>query len=159
MTRRAGAAAAKRETDSRQHQPQAREAKIALEGPATLEVEPLEVVEGPRFKDREKELAFNEDMLTIIIHPSTEKNAERVILVAVNGRNCYIPRNLEVKVRRKYVERLAHARQENIEQDVTAKDPADVNRLNITQAHKYPFSVLHDPHPDGAAWLRKVCSE
>lgn len=157
MTRRA--AAARTEIDSREHTPKQRTATIAAEGPASLEVEPLEVIEGPRFKKREEELAFNEDMLTIIIHPSTEKNAERLILVAVNGRNCYIPRNQKVQVRRKYVERLAHARQDNIEQDVTAKDPETVNRLTITAAHKYPFSVLHDPHPLGAAWLEKVMKE
>jgi hypothetical protein len=150
---------ARAEIDSRDQKLQTRTAEIALEGAAGLEVEDLEVIDGPRFKDREAELAFMEEPVTIMIHETTEKNAERLILVAVNGRNCYIPRGKPSIVKRKYVERLAHAREDNVSQDVQAVTPEEVNRLTIRQGHKYPFSVIHDPNPKGADWLRKVMTE
>lgn len=153
-------AQARKERDSREHQPQPRDVVIPVEGPATLEVEPLEVIQGPGFENREEELKFMEDRLTILIHPSTDKNAEMLIPVGVNGRMCYVPRNKKVLIARKYVERLARAKEEGVTQNVKAETPMEVNRLTINSAQKYPFIILHDPDPvKGPLWFQKVSAE
>lgn len=136
-----------------------RNATIALEGAATLEVDPIEVIDGPRFKDREAELVFMEEPVTIMIHPSQDPKPEDPVYVAVNGRGCYIWRNQKTIVRRKYVERLARAKTQTVRQDITAKEPEQLNRLTLSSSLRYPFQVLSDPHPMGGAWLQKILQE
>lgn len=147
---------ASHEFDSRQARAPDRNAQIALEGPAGVEVDAIEVVEGPDFKSREKALLFMEDKLVILIHADPAPKPEDPVYIGVNGRGCYVFRDKKTLIPRKYVERLARARADSITQDVEARDPEAVNRLRIASNQRYPFSVLHDPNPKGAAWLQQV---
>lgn len=151
----------KREFDSRGVQAQQRTAEIAPEGPAAVNVDEIEVVtDGPNLGDKADRLAFMEDMLTISIQPSHEPLPEDPVQVGVNGRMVYIPRNRPVQVRRKYVERLARAKQDNISQDVTAKEPDVVNRLRISPTLRYPFIVHADPAgAKGMEWLNQLLQQ
>jgi len=148
-----------KEVDSRKFEGQVRQTLDAVEGVegvATLEVEPLEIVEGPRAMDMATALMHAEDKLTILIHQSGDKFQEDPVQVGVNGRMGYIKRGQKTIVKRKYVERLLRAQSDSVEQDITATDERNFNRLTIRPSQRYPLSVLYDPDPNGAAWLQQI---
>ena len=151
----------RREIDTRGMETQKRHAVIAVEGPASIDVEPFEVIQGPKAMSKAALLAAAEEELIIIIHASMERNPEDPVPVGVGGRMCYIWRNKKSIVKRKYVERLARAKSDNIQQDVTNQtDPLKFNSLTITQGQKYPLSILEDPSPKyGLPWLEKIMAE
>jgi hypothetical protein len=152
----------KKELDTRGEQVgQDRVTTIALEGPVNADTDEIQVVEGPHFADQADALAFNEEPLVILIHPSSDKFPEDPVQVAVNGRQCFIWRNKRTLVKRKYVERLARAQIEGVRQNIDDqfKNPEEFNKLYRSSALRYPFSVLEDKSPRGGAWLQKILAE
>lgn len=142
---------------------QAREAHIALEGDAAIDVDPnaqydIDVTAEMAKAER---LAFAEEQMVINIAPSSDRFPEDPVMVSVNGRACYIPRGRKCVVRRKYVERLARAVVDTIRQDLSTEslNPTKVNTLTISPSLKYPFSVVSDPNPRGPQWLQKILAE
>ena len=103
--------------------------------------------------------AFMNQILTIYIHPSNNRESNPVLLPNVNGVNQPIIRGQNSKIKRKFVEVLARTRHTGYEQ----RTP-DANK-----PHKYvmvpsmvvtdPFTIVHDPHPNGAAWIQGILSE
>ena len=138
---------------------QDRTAQIALEGPARIDRDDIEVVPGPKLGDKAATEAFMAEMVTVMIYPSSEKYPEDPVEIGVNGRQIYVSRNQPTMMRRCYVERLARAKQEGITQDPGNPVPEIANKLNISAALRYPFSVITDPSPKGNAWLRKILAE
>lgn len=152
----------KKEVDARELKAgQDHEAVIALEGPAEITRDDIEVVvPGPGFADKAEHLAFNEEVVKILVHPSSEQKPEDPISVGINGRMCYIFRNKASLVKRKYVEKLLRAKSDVIQQDPSNPDPAVANKLHITASLKYPFSLLEDKNPKGGlAWMQKIMAE
>ncbi len=148
-----------KEVDAREHQiGQDREAMIALEGPAVIDKDDIEIVPGPRLGDKMEAEAFMAEKLTILIH-SGDRFAENPVPLGVNGRMSYIWRNQKTIVPRYLVYQLAKSKKDNVTQDATSEIPEVVNKLQISSSLRYPFSVLHDPSPKGQAWLQKVLSE
>lgn len=142
---------------------QVRDAHIAIEGDAAIDVDPRDEYDIDVTADMGKaeRLAFAEEQMIINISPSAERFPEDPVMVSVNGRACYIPRGRKCVVRRKYVERLARAVVDTIRQDLSteALNPTKVNTLTISPSLKYPFSVIHDPNPRGPQWLQKLMAE
>lgn len=138
---------------------QNRSAQIALEGPAHIDRDDIQIVPGPRLKDKAAIEAFMAEMVTVMIYPSAEKFPEDPVMLSVNGRQIYVQRNKPTMMRRCYVERLARAKQEGITQDPGNPDPTVANKLNISAALRYPFSVIEDPNRNGHAWLQKILAE
>lgn len=138
---------------------QDREAMIALEGPAVIDRDDIQIVSGPRFKDKAETEAFMAQMLTILIYPSSDKYPENPVPITVNGRNCFVFRNQPTLIKRCYVERLARARNEGITQDPGNPNPEVANKLTITSGLRYPFNVLKDPSPIGQEWLQAIFAE
>ena len=150
----------KTEVDSREHQAAVRTATIsALEEPARIDQDGAPEIDVVNSMDEATALLFAEDKLTIVIHNSSEKNAEDPVPVGVNGRMAYVKRAQKTIMPRKYVERLLRAQSDSVEQDVTAREEKDFNRLTIRPTQRYPLSVLHDPHPNGAAWLQSISQD
>lgn len=120
----------------------------------------LEGIEGPAAMSRANELAFNEELVKIVVHDSTNPNEENPVQVASSGRRVFIWRGQETLVRRKYVERLARAKITAVGQK-RAVDAEGNNSYSYpkTSALKYPFSVVEDINPKGRDWLRKILSE
>lgn len=118
----------------------------------------VEIVDGPALGDYAAELAFNEEMIDVVVHESTDKNAELIVDLYCNGVPQRFIRGQTQKVRRKYVEILANARQTSIATRTSAQgaDGEVVNRISKHTAVRYPFSVVYDPNPKGAAWLKKL---
>lgn len=121
----------------------------------------IETVDGPDAMGRADELAFMEEFVTIMVHPSTDPNAVPLPFTSVNGRPQYFQRGQPQRVRRKYVEILARAKKTTYTQ-TTEHDPRTGNvyqKMNPHTALEYPFSVVEDPNPKGVDWLRHILAE
>lgn len=120
---------------------------------------PIEkVTENDFVKTAELE-AFMNDVLTVLVHQDPSDNAVENPCPSVNGINQPFIRGVEQKVKRKYVEALARGRVTKYEQRVTdASRPENVQMIERT-ALVYPFSVLHDPSPNGKAWLKAILQQ
>jgi hypothetical protein len=114
------------------------------------------IADGPMLGDYAAELAFNEEPVKVIVHESTDENAEPLVDVYCNGTPQRFLRGQEQTVKRKFVEILARARQTSIKTTVATNGDETVNRINRHTAVRYPFSVLEDRNPKGGAWLKQV---
>jgi len=119
----------------------------------------IEIVPGPALGEYAAALAFNEELVDVIVHESTDKNAEPVVDLYCNGVPQRFVRGRVQTVKRKYLEILARARITAMATDVQIQGDNVVNRINKHTALRYPFSVQRDENPKGAAWLRKVLQE
>ncbi len=136
----------------------------SIDGVRETVIEPVADLYG--FKEKAAALAFNEEILEVMISESNEQNPEHYVFLKVNGRGAmpnnvpWVPRGVPVKIARKYVERLCRAKPVNI-RTVEARDMdgALTTRIHRTSALKYPFSVIYDPNPKGRAWLSNLLSQ
>lgn len=119
----------------------------------------IEIVPGPALGDYAAELAFNEELVEVIVHESTDKNAEPVVDLYCNGVPQRFVRGRVQTVKRKYVEILARARITAMTTDVQIQGENVVNRINKHTALRYPFSIRRDANPKGADWLNKILQE
>lgn len=106
-----------------------------------------------------QELAFNEELVDITIHESSNPNDENPVQVAVGGRRAFVWRGQRTTIRRYFVERLAQAKVATVKQKRGVDDEGnEMYTYPKTHALKYPFKVDSDTNPNGAAWLRKILS-
>lgn len=151
-----------RSTEANKHfKPQDRPRDMPNTGPARLDEAEIETVsDGPGFKERADELAFYNEMCEVIVSTTTDKNAEPIVPMWVNGRSQYFPRGQRVKCKRMFVEKLARtvttAYTQEHYKDALGNDA--IRNIPHT-ALSYPFTVVHDSNPNGQAWLEKVLSE
>lgn len=171
-----------KETDSRDIPVQQQRAPINLDLPREQEeVEAIETVNADMLQEKEylAELAFNEEPITIIIQKGPEKMAPRIVDCWVNGRGAehfrngkwhvcgWLPVNVPVITRRKYVEVLARAKADSVETEVVkhidgggSSNGREDNLAHRYTQTKFPFSVLNDPSgTKGMAWLTKILNE
>jgi len=122
-----------------------------------IEVEPV-----PAFgaADKAARLAFMEEKVDVMVHESADPNAEPIVETWCNGVAQRFVRGQVQTVKRKYVEILARAKKTGVmtKADVDRAGNADT-RISKHTALKYPFSVVHDPNPKGAVWLKSVMSQ
>ncbi len=102
------------------------------------------------------QLAFMEEEVEVMVHESTDQNAEPIVHVAVNGINQFFPRGEAVLCKRKYLEVLARAKETSISTQTINTNNDVINRINQHTALRYPFSVIRESNPKGAAWLKSV---
>lgn len=121
----------------------------------------LSVSDGVAFDEYAQELAFNEQVLTVIVHKTNDKNAEHLVKLGCNGRNQFLIRGVKLQCKRSFVESLARAKPV----EVTTHETVDIEggraiRVDRVTNVAYPFSVLHDPAgAKGEAWLAKIVAE
>jgi hypothetical protein len=120
----------------------------------------IEIATPDMAGDYAAQLAFMEEKLDVIVHESTDKNADPIVDVYVNGVPQRFIRGQVQTVRRKFVEVLANARETSIQtKNLTGNDGEVMQRINKHTALRYPFSVSNDPSgPRGAVWLKQVLS-
>lgn len=137
-------------------------------GPAKEALDPPEIirVNRPPSGDKLKRLAYMEEELTIIVHDTTDPTADPIPEVINGGdRNRqYFIRGQEQKVKRKYVEILARAKVTSRGNEKFQNALGDDDyRYPAHTAPRYPFTVIHDPHPmdpiTGQDWLKTIRSE
>lgn len=103
------------------------------------------------------DLAFMEEMVDVRVEESTDPNAEPVVAVFNNGQSQYFVRGKTQRVKRKFVEVLARAKQTTVN---TVEDRNEgAVRLKRHTSIRYPFSMTRDDNPKGYAWLRNILSE
>jgi hypothetical protein len=131
-------------------------------GPAKKSLEPahVEPVEGPVSSKKLENLKFAEDVLTVMVHETTNPEDHPSPEVWNDGRMVIFPRGVEIQVKRKFVEVLARSKKRTFSQQKIV----DVNGIesyrNIPHtALTYPFTIVHDPSPNGRAWLKKILAE
>lgn len=130
---------------------------LPVDGPARLEPAHVEVVDKPLTSVKADALKFNEEVLTVIVHESSNPTDHPCPEIEINGRIRVFPRGEEVKVERYFVEQLCRLKKTTYSQ----KKVEDANGIktyrNIPHTSVlYPFAVMHDPNPLGQAWLKNT---
>lgn len=111
-------------------------------------------------------LAFLEQPVTIRIHGTTDDNAEQMIFCQVNGQGAgpngipYLPREIEVTIKRKFVEVLARARPVKVKHSERFNPESGEREsvLNTKSSLLYPFDVVKDSD-QGRAWLAGIITQ
>jgi len=120
---------------------------------------PIEKVTENDFAKTAELAAFMNNVLTILIHPSSEEGALDVVTPQVNGLNQPVIRGVESKIKRKYVEALARTRgTKYVQRIVDSNRPENIQLVSQTTL-SYPFAVLYDPSPNGRQWLDGILSQ
>ena len=132
-------------------------------GPAKEALEParIEPVDRPVDKEWAAMMAFAKEKIEVLVHETTDKNAELVVEVFNNGDRQLFPRGKKVACERRFVETLARAKQTNFSQQKVKDHQSGVEQY-VEQPHtalRYPFSVTRDDHPRGQDWLKAVLAE
>lgn len=121
---------------------------------------PTAADDAGRMKAKAEMLAFLEERVKIVLHESTNPNDQQVVSFAVNGSTIYLTRGVPTVVRRKYLEMILRAKAQDVRVNVVRDANGDVvNRTSKTSALAYPFSVIEDRNPRGAAWLAQRMRE
>lgn len=112
------------------------------------------------------ELAFYEEPVTIVINPSTHKNAASIFENWSNGRGAEmlingkweivkdLPVGKPITIKRKIVEQIIRARVmgvQTIHEEPPVPSPR--NELVRTSSHVHSFSILRDESPRSQEWL------
>jgi hypothetical protein len=109
------------------------------------------------------ELAFMEEDVKVILSEGTDKNAETHVFISVNGVGPgpggvkWVPRGVEITMKRKFLNVLAGARQvKYTNYERVSPDGERESNQRATSADRYPFQIIHDPNPRGIDWLREL---
>lgn len=102
------------------------------------------------------EMAFMNEMVTVRVHPTTDKNANPFPEIWVNGRVQRFVRGAEQQVRRCFVEVLARSKGTTFD-NVKVKDAEGEDKYVYPSntAEIFPFTVINDS-PKGEKWLKDV---
>lgn len=150
-------ARSKTEFDSREVAPGESVIELPVEGSITRED-----LLDPSIKDvrRDKRaldaLAFMEEPVKVMVHESTDENAQPIVDVYCNGVPQRFVRGMEQVVKRKFVQILINARTTSVRTRTGVEGGNVINQLTRHTAVRYPFSVIEDRNPRGGAWLREA---
>ena len=117
------------------------------------------VAESRDFRDLAADEAFMNELVTVLVHSTTDENQAPHVIVNCNGMNQPIIRGVPTKVRRKYVEILARMKETRYTQVTPNPAAPDVSELRPRSGLAYPFDLQDDPNPRGRAWLANVLAE
>lgn len=115
-----------------------------------------EDIEAPvTMKDAELEAFMNEPVMVTVLSGGKD-NEVPYVQVSVNGVMQMFLRDQPIVVKRKYLERLARAKETGYDQTVDDRLGERMNILHNRHSLRYPFQVNRDDNPRGAAWLRNI---
>ena len=119
----------------------------------------IEAVVSANFKREVFEEAFMNEYVTILVAESADDNVNQIPTPSVNGVMQPILRGHNTRVKRKYVEVLARCKETKYSQN--RSNPMEPERIDMVSrsALAYPFHVVEDKNPVGAAWLSAVMLE
>lgn len=163
----------KQERDSREHSPAQPQILRPDQSNRTETILPMA---RPLMKDEADALAFNEEVLRILIHRSDDEDLASNVtdFIAVNGIKAevimhngqwlalgYLPKGIPIYTKRKYVEQLARAKMDKIKtrvEDITDSAGAGGKENHVDRFTKAvsAFSVLEDKNPKGGEWLSRL---
>jgi len=100
------------------------------------------------------EMAFMEEMVTVRVHTTTDKNANPIPDIYVNGRPQRFMRGHEQQVKRMFLAKLAQTMPTSFSsQLIKDHEGHDKYIYNPTSAELYPFTVIGDS-AKGTEWLK-----
>jgi len=130
-------------------------------GPAIEALDPPEpiIIAGKMVSpEKAAELAFNEEILTVLVHESTDVNDDPMPGVWINGISQFFLRGIEQNVKRKFVGALARAKKTVYTQQ-RLPDNAGYRQIGHTRLAN-PFQVIYDPSgAKGVAWLKDALKQ
>ena len=117
-----------------------------------------ESLASPTVSEYVKDLKFMEDILTVVVSETTDKNAENPVPCGVNGVVKFLTRGTEYRIARKFVDSLIKVEDRIETEQYKDKGGVDQTRINKTPALKYPLSIIQDPAGDiGRRWFQHQC--
>lgn len=117
------------------------------------------VSESKDFHQLAADEAFMNELVTVVVHSTTDENQAPHVIVNCNGTNQPIIRGVPTQIRRKYVEILARMKETKYSQVTPNPATPDVSELRARHGLAYPFEVTEDKNPRGRAWLNNVLAE
>jgi len=117
------------------------------------------VAESRDFSQLAADESFMNEVVTVMVHSTTDENQAPHVIVNCNGTNQPIIRGVPTPVRRKYVEILARMKETKYSQ--ITRNPAAPDQIDMIARHglSYPFDLINDENPRGRAWLQNVLAE
>lgn len=136
-------------------------AKNSNQGVTVVDDAPIveTVSENVDFRTLASNEAFMNEIVTVLVHSSTNENEPPHIIVNCNGTNQPIVRGQPTRVRRKYIEILARMKETRYSQVTPNPAAPDVTQMNARHGLVYPFELVEDTNPRGRAWLSNVLAE
>lgn len=104
---------------------------------------------------------FMNEMVKVVIHPTTDPNASPYALLNVNGERVVVLRNTPTDIKRKHLEVLARLKETRWVQSVPDGFIGQIDQGSL-RGHTglvYPFSVLEDKNPKGGTWVANILAE
>jgi hypothetical protein len=123
----------------------------------TPTIEPVTAVKD--FAQLASDEAFMNELVTVMVHQTTDENQAPHVIVNCNGTNQPIIRGVPTKVRRKYVEILAHMKETKYSQHLANPSVPDSIEMIARHGLAYPFDLIEDDNPRGRAWLTHVLAQ
>lgn len=117
------------------------------------------VASNKDFNDIVTTEAFMNELVTVVVHSTTDENQPPQVIVNCNGVNQPIIRGYPTEIKRKYVEILARMKETRYSQHTP--NPSEPDRIVMSARHglAYPFDLVEDKNPRGRAWLNNVLAE
>lgn len=117
------------------------------------------VAETRDFSKLASDEAFMNEVVTVLVHESTDPNQPPHIILNVNGTNMPVIRGVPTLMKRKYLEVLARMKETRYTQRTPNPSEPDRIVMEPKTAQVYPFAVHEDKNPRGRAWLANVMAE
>jgi hypothetical protein len=131
-----------------------------VDGEAVIETPSNVNPNSAEFQHKTASLAFMEEPVQVHIHDTSEKNADPVFDISVNGKKKTFVRGQEYTVKRKFVEGLARAKPVSFGNEEYTKPSGErAVRWPSHRGLRYGFSVVRDDNPRGKAWLKDILAQ
>jgi len=115
-----------------------------------------DIIDAPVTMEGVELEAFMNEPVMVTVLSGGKDNETPYVPVAVNGTTQMFKRDTPMVVKRKYLERLARAKETGYDQTVDDRLGERMNTLHNRHSLRYPFQVNRDDNPRGAAWLRAI---
>lgn len=123
-------------------------------------IEPVERPLGAVDQEKLAMMKFMNDNVTVHVHSTSDKQAEQIFELFINGERQVFRRNEKKTVPRRFVDLLARLKPTTYTQrEITDANGDKSIAFDPHTGLRYPFSVVDDPHPRGGEWLRSVLAE
>jgi len=135
--------------------------KNTVQGMEIIDDEPVieTVAESRDFSKLASDEAFMNELVTVMVHSTTDENQPNHVVVNCNGMNQPLIRGVPTTVKRKYVEILARMKETKYTQ--VTRNASAPEQIDMIARHglSFPFDLVEDKNPRGRAWLQNVLAE
>jgi len=146
------------ELQSDNHMP--KDCDVVDDGESGFIITSAEQAATPGFDQKVKALAFAQERVTVIVHETSEEDADEVVMTSVNGKTELYRRGTEKVVARCHVEVLARAKKTTYGNEKYRKQNGDESiRHPARHGLRYGFSVVEDKNPVGREWLKIILAQ